>query len=258
MYLGCSSESYSQALGAGRLSLADFVRLAGEEQLGLAAVELEDAHIGSPTPERLAELRAAADRQPLEIVNIALMNNFGVADPNRRRAEETRTGAWMAASRHLGTRYLRTFAGWPEGDRTARWDGMLEALRHVARRAEREGIQLVMENHNHGGFVQTAADVLAILDAVRSPSLALLLDTGNYVDGMASIRRTAGLARHVHAKFRRVGPDGADALVDHAAVIAELRKAGYRGCLSIEYEGDEAPETAVPRAVAHLKRLLAG
>jgi sugar phosphate isomerase/epimerase len=99
--------------------------------------------------------------------------------------------------------------------------------------------------------------VLAVLDAVASPALALLLDTGNYVDGLDSIRRTARLARHVHAKFRRVGVDGRDRLVDHEAVIGELRQVGYQGCLSVEYEGEEAPETAVPRAVAHLRRILA-
>ena len=55
MYLGCSSESYSQALGAGRLTLDGFIRICGEE-LGLRAVELEDGHIGEPTPARLAEL----------------------------------------------------------------------------------------------------------------------------------------------------------------------------------------------------------
>lgn len=37
---------------------------------------------------------------------------------------------------------------------------------------------------------------------------------------------------------------------------AELRQVGYQGCLSVEYEGEEAPETAVPRAVAHLRRVL--
>jgi sugar phosphate isomerase/epimerase len=47
-------------------------------------------------------------------------------------------------------------------------------------------------------------------------------------------------------------------MVDHEAVIAELRQVGYQGCVSVEYEGQEAPETAVPRAVAHLRRVLAG
>src|SRR5262245_63206809 len=124
MYLGCSSESYSQALTAGRLTLADFIWVVGEE-LELRAVELEDGHIGEPTPARLTELRAAAARHRVEIVNVALMNNFGVADDAKRRNEAMRTERWIAASRELGTRFLRTFAGWPEGERTARWAGML-------------------------------------------------------------------------------------------------------------------------------------
>jgi sugar phosphate isomerase/epimerase len=256
MYLGCTSESYSQALTAGRLTLEDFLRLCGEE-LGLRAVELEDAHIGEPTPARLDAVRAAATRHRLEIVNIALMNNFGLADDARREAEVVRTEAWIAASRRLGSHFLRTFAGWPEGEHAVRWPAMLVALRRVTAAAERAGVRLVLENHNHGGFVRTAADVLAIVKAVPSPALALLLDTGNYLDGLASIHRTVNLARHVHAKFRRVGPDGQDASVDHAAVIGELRRVHYAGCLSVEYEGEEAPETAVPRAVAHLRRLLA-
>jgi len=255
MYLGCSSESYSQALGAGRLTLVDFLRICGEE-LGLRAVELEDGHIGEPTPARVAELRAAAERHRLEIVDIALMNNFGVADDDKRRAEEARTTRWMTTSHELRSRYLRTFAGWPEGERAARWPAMLRAMRTVTAAAEQARVQLVMENHNHGGFVQTADDVLAIFDAAPSPVLALLLDTGNYVDGLESIRRTAHLARHVHAKFRQVGPDGRDRLVDHEAVVAELRRVGYEGCLSVEYEGEEPPERAVPRAVAHMRRLL--
>ena len=121
--------------------------------------------------------------------------------------------------------------------------------------------ELVADRGVAGSFlrnlVQTTDDVLRIFAAVPSPALGLLLDTGNYVDGLASIRRTAHLARHVHAKFRRVGPDGRDALVDHAAVVAELRAAGYQGCLSVEYEGEEPGAQAVPRALRHLREVLA-
>ncbi len=256
MYLGVTSESYGPALDGGALTLVDWLRLCAEE-LGLAAVELEDRHIGEPTPGRLAEIREAAARHRLEIVNIAFMNNFGLADDAKRRAEQDRTMTWIPASRALRTRFLRTFAGWPEGDRAARWPAMLEAIRSVTRAAEQIGVTLVLENHNHGGFVQTADDALRIFAAVPSPALGLLLDTGNYVDGLASIRRTAHLARHVHAKFRRVGADGRDALVDHAAAVAELRKAGYQGCLSVEYEGEEPGARTVPRALRHLREVLA-
>ena len=37
-----------------------------------------------------------------------------------------------------------------------------------------------------------------------------------------------------------------------------LRRARYRGFLSIEYEGSEDPIEAVPRGVRYLRRLLAG
>src|SRR5262249_34726344 len=155
-------------------------------------------------------------------VNIALMNNFGVADDARRGVEQAYTGEWMTAARRLGARFLRTFAGWPEGPRAARWPAMIAALRSVCREAERRGVRMVMENHNHGGFVQTAADATAILAEVGSPALGLLLDTGNYLDGLPSVKTTVARAWHVHAKFTRVGDDGRDPAIDHDAIVALL------------------------------------
>src|SRR2546430_1044657 len=122
--------------------------------------------------------------------------------------------------------------------------------------AELLGVQLVMENHNHRGFVQTGSDVLAIMEAVGSPALGLLLDTGNYLDGLASIERTARLAWHVHAKFTQVLEDGRDARVDQDAAVAVLRKVGYKGYVSVEYEGAEPGATAVPRALTYLRSLV--
>ncbi len=255
MYLACSSESYGKELDAGRLTLDDWLHLAADE-LGLKAVELEDRHIGSPTPQRLAAVREAADRYGLEIVNIAFMNNFGLADQARRASEQSRTIEWIDASLRLRTRFLRTFAGWPEGDRAARWQSMLASLRAVAGEARRRGVQLVMENHNHGGFVQTASDVQTILREVGSPALSLLLDTGNYLDGLDSITSTVHLAKHVHAKYTKVSPDGRDARVDHDRVFPLLHASGYKGCVSVEYEGEESGMTAVPRAVAYLRTLI--
>lgn len=255
MYLACSSESYGKELDAGRLTLLDWLRMAAED-LGLRAVELEDRHVGTPTPQRLMAVREAADRYELEIVNIAFMNNFGLADDARRANELAKTMTWIGASQRLRTRFLRTFAGWPEGERAPRWQPMVAALRTVASDAQRRGVQLVMENHNHGGFVQTASDVQAILREVGSPALGLLLDTGNYLDGLVSIERTAPLAKHVHAKFTQVSADGRDACVDHDRVLSILRGSGYAGCVSVEYEGEESGETAVPRVLKYLRTLV--
>jgi sugar phosphate isomerase/epimerase len=254
MYLCCSSESYAAEIDSGRLGLAEWFRLCAED-LGLRAVEIEDKHIGEPTAARIGELTEAASRYGLEIANIALMNNFGLADDGRRRAEEERTIAWMQVSRGFGSRSMRTFAGWPEEDRAARWPAMIASLRSVCARAEAAGVPLVLENHNHGGFVQTAADVTTIFEAVASPALGLLLDTGNFVDGLPSISQTAPRARHDHVKFTRVGRDGRDARIDNTGAIDLLRDAGYHGAVSVEYEGEEAGRTAVPRALSLLRRL---
>ncbi len=253
MRLACSSQSYDDVLGAGRITLVEWVRFCAEE-LGLTAVELEDKHIGPPDQKRVDVLRSAAARCDLTIVNIALMNNFGMADDRRRGDEEARTREWMDVGQRLGSRFLRTFAGWPEGDRAACWPAMIAALRSVCREAERRQVRLVMENHNHGGFVQTAADVAAIFDAVASPALGLLLDTGNYLDGLASIALTAPRAWHVHAKFTRVDGDGRDPGIDHDAIIVLLREAAYTGWISVEYEGAELSRTAVPRALQYLRQ----
>lgn len=255
MHLACSSQSYDDVLGSGRLTLVDWMRFCAEE-LGLHTVELEDKHIGPPSDDRIDALRGTAARYRLAIVNIAFMNNFGVADDGRRRAEETRTRVWMTAELRLGSRFLRTFAGWPEGQRAARWPAMIASLRSVCLEAERRGVRLVMENHNHGGFVQTAADVTAIFEEVGSPALGLLLDTGNYLDGLASIAPTAARAWHVHAKFTRVDGDGRDPGIDHEAVLSLLRGAGYNGWISIEYEGAEPSRTAVPRALQYLSQVV--
>jgi sugar phosphate isomerase/epimerase len=254
--LACSSQSHDDVLTAGTLDLAAWMRFCAEE-LGLRAVELEDRHIGSPDAARLDALREASAACGLTVVNIALMNNFGLADPSRRGGEETRTREWMPAAQRLGSRFLRTFAGWPEGGREARWAGMVASLGAVCRDAEARGVRLVLENHNHGGFVQRAADVEAIFAAVHSPALGLLLDTGNYLDGLASITATAPLAWHVHAKFTEVDAAGRDPGIDHEAVVRVLRSAGYDGWLSVEYEGAEPSGTAVPRALAYLRRLIA-
>src|SRR5947207_1502726 len=175
MDLACSSESYAKEIDAGQLTLVDWFQLCAQD-LGLKAVELEDKHIGAPTPEHLAELREAADRHKLEIVNIAFMNDFGVAYDVLRQEELLRTVAWMDISKQLRTRFLRTFAGWPEGDRAARWPPMIAALRAACGEAELLGVQLVMENHNHRGFVQRSEEHTSELQSHSDLVCRLLLE----------------------------------------------------------------------------------
>jgi len=105
MYLSCSSESYASEINGGRLSLAAWFRLCAED-LGLRSVELEDKHIGEPSAARIAELTAGASRHGLEIVNIALMNNFGLAQSNEIEFQSG-TDTYIVQDFYLGVVFVK-------------------------------------------------------------------------------------------------------------------------------------------------------
>jgi sugar phosphate isomerase/epimerase len=163
---------------------------------------------------------------------------------------------WIEVAEGLGAPQVRVFAGHPEGPAVERWPAMIAALREVAAFAARAGLRLGLENHNHGAFTRTADDQLRVLAEVGHPALCHLLDTGNYVDGWPSVERTAHLAVHVHAKFWQVAPDGAEPTIDYPKLIAMLRRRGYDGWISFEYEAAEEEATGIPRALAYLRRVV--
>jgi sugar phosphate isomerase/epimerase len=283
MKLGCSSWSYHKPISEGRLDQQDWLRLCAEE-LELDGVELLDIHFPMTSMAYLRELRRLTAGLGLTISCVSVSNDFGLATPEEREAELEKVRQWLDITAYLGAPVLRVFAGWPRPApsdaasggargvdrllrripglrrRTAKerlWSEMIAYLRTAAYHATESGIVLGLENHNDGGFVGTAAEVERCLREVDSPWLRLNLDTGDYGD-LASIERTIDKAVHVHAKLYQLTPEGADTIVDWPGVIAILKKARYRGFLSIEYEGEEPPETAVPRGVRYLRSILHG
>ncbi|MFH1540225.1 MAG: TIM barrel protein, partial [bacterium] len=114
---------------------------------------------------------------------------------------------------------------------------------------------LAVENHNHGGFLQTSGDVVRLIREVDSDWLRLNLDTGNYLDGFESIEKTLLYTVHIHAKMLNVAPDGTDTTADYPALFKLLSDVNHRGFVSVEYEGEEDEFEAVPRGVEYLRRL---
>jgi sugar phosphate isomerase/epimerase len=231
------------------------------EELQVAGVELQDIHFPQTRPGYLPLLRRTAGSLGLAIAGVGVHNDFGHLDETFNQSERTKVKQWIEVAEQLGAPLVRVFAGLPEGgpaQRGARWPAMIEALRDVAAFAGHAGLRLGLENHNHGAFTPTAAEFLQVLHEVGSPYLVPLLDTGNFVDGWPSIEQVLPRAAHVHAKFWRVGPDGADESLDYPRIVAGLRAAGYAGWVSFEYEAPEPEAAGIPRALAFLKRTLAG
>lgn len=254
MKLSCSSWSYHRALEAGRLDLDRWLSHCAHE-LELNGVEIEDKHLPRK-PAQLHKVRCRIEEEGLVLANVTTFNDFGHEEEAQNRAELDRVRRWTDNALELGCSTLRVFAGWPHAEREAAWDRMLDYLERACEYAETQGLMLLVENHNHDGFLRTGDDVARVLRAVDSPALGFLLDTGNFLDGLRSIEQTAPWARHVHAKLLELDARGAERRIDHARVLALLHEVGYRGFISVEYEGEEPEEQAVPRAVTFLRGLL--
>lgn len=257
MKLGCICGTFNRSFDAGSMNQLHFLHRCATD-LEVQGVELQDIHFPQTRPAYLQMLRRTARDLGLSIIGVGVHNDFGRADPTIRQSEVTKVKQWVEVAEQLDAPLVRVFAGYPEGDRQARWPAMIDSLRDVAEFARQAGLRLGLENHNHGAFTPTAAEFLRVLSQVNSPSLVPLLDTGNFVDGWPSVEKTLATVAHVHAKFWQVAADGSDERVDYARIVPGLRSANYNGWVSFEYETQEPEETGIPRALAYLKGMLAG
>jgi sugar phosphate isomerase/epimerase len=131
---------------------------------------------------------------------------------------------------------------------------MIASLREAAAFADAAGVRLGLENE--AGFTPSVAEHIRILEEVGSPALGLLLDTGNYPAGWPSVVAAAPRAIHVHAKFWKVGPGGEEPSMDYPALLGQLRRAGYGGWITFEYEAPEPEASGLPRAFAYLRAVV--
>ena len=121
-----------------------------------------------------------------------------------------------------------------------------------------EACGVVMGLENHWGLGREASGVLRVLNTLKSPWLKATLDTGNFLENMYEQLET--LAPHavlVQAKTYFGGGEWYALDIDYARVAEILRRANYRGYISLEMEGKEAPATAVPKSLELLRRAFA-
>jgi sugar phosphate isomerase/epimerase len=148
--------------------------------------------------------------------------------------------------RRFGTRRVRCMS-WPNAKPpwpAEAWrDEAIRRMRILAATAERGGVVLVHENCD-GWAGQGPQETLDFLDAVGSPSLKLVFDTGNPTpheqDGWDFYRRVRDRIDYVHIKdyVRRDGKLAAcfagDGLGRVKETVGDLLAHGYDGGFSIE------------------------
>jgi sugar phosphate isomerase/epimerase len=130
---------------------------------------------------------------------------------------------------------------------------VIEGLSKCLKAAEKCGVLLCLENH--WGLGRTPEGVLRIVQAINSPWLAALMDTGNFLeDPYDRLEKMAPRTKFVQAKTYYGGGLWYTLDLDYDRIAALLRKHHYEGYISLEFEGKEDPKTAVPKSLALLRK----
>ncbi|MBQ4289904.1 MAG: sugar phosphate isomerase/epimerase [Clostridia bacterium] len=158
---------------------------------------------------------------------------------------------------------------------------VVPAILEITKYAEQKGVQTLTENH--GYFSQDAARFEKLINAVAHPNFGALVDIGNFMcadeDPWKSVGVMAPYAKHVHAKdfFLKTGNEGnpgdgwfptrggsylRGTIIGHGDArvcqsIQTLKRAGYDGFITIEFEGMEDNLVGLEDGLENLKKYIA-
>lgn len=270
--------SFFRQLEAGAIETTATIPFFAE--LGLRAVELADTYIRDDEHPRLKSVLAETG---LSVACYDLHCDFVTRDTAARQRQVDRIRRGLERAVGYGAPYVLVVPGESrEGiaDAEARqWfaEGLLACLET----ARRVGVTMTIPNLGYAAALFGASDhINATCDAV-GPELGVTYDVGNYLmageDSLEALDRVAPRVKHVHLKDWRIAPptseclaqggypalDGrcyhgvalGDGVVNLTGALARLNDLGYRGALSVEYEGTADPRDAMRRGVAYVRSL---
>jgi len=129
---------------------------------------------------------------------------------------------------------------------------VIDAILQCLPKAEECGVVLGLENH--WGLGRTAEGVLRIVNAINSPWLMITADTGNFLENTyEQLEMLAPKTFLVQAKTYYGGGKWYSLDLDYEKIAGIFQKYDYRGYISLEFEGNESPETAIPKSLALLR-----
>lgn len=128
-----------------------------------------------------------------------------------------------------------------------------DAIEQCLPKAAECGVLLALENH--WGLTRTPEGLLRLVNAIESPWLGALMDTGNFLeDPYEKLAAIAPQTVFVQAKTYFGGGEWYSLELDYARIAKILAEANYTGYVALEMEGREHADTAVPKSLELLRR----
>lgn len=224
-----------------------------------------------PTNAYVDELKKRAADLGIGISGTGVRNNFTTSDKAVRDAGVKHIKEWVEVAARLGAPVIRVFADTQMRNQT--WESVAKgftrdqvqewiaaALRECADKGKQYGVRIGVQNH--GDFLRTGRELLALVKAVGSDWCGPIVDTGYFktADPYEDIAQVAPHALNWQIKQSPVGEDS-DVQTDLVRLMSIVRKSGYSGYLPIETlspRGKEYdPYTMVPAFLKKLREAMA-
>ncbi len=245
-------------------------------KIGFDGVEILHRQMEREDKAYVNNLKRMAFSLGLDLFFLSIHQNFVSPDPAKRQQNIDHTKRCIDLAVQLGCPAIRLNSGrWGtipdfqkmldaggkedplpgyQDDDAFKWciDSINECLPHT----EAAGVVLALENH--WGLTTSVEGLLRIYKGVNSPWLAINLDTGNFVgDPYPQFEQLAPYAMVVQAKTYYGGGVYYTRELDYQRMAGILRKHNFKGYVSLEMEGKEAADVAVPKSLEVLRKAFA-
>ncbi len=226
--------------------------------LGFDGVEILHVQMQDESNAALQRIKRQAHSLGLALMGLSTHQGFVSPDPDLRRTNVQKTLYQIDLAYRLGIPTMRINTGrwgtiksfddfmaqktaanphWKATPRRKRSAGSSTRSRSCSPAPEECGVVLGLENH--WGLGRTAEGVLRIVEAIKSPWLAMTLDTGNFLEhSYEQMERMAAATipiALVQAKTYFGGGRWYALDLDYAKIASILRQDGYRGWISLEF-----------------------
>ena len=249
--------------------------------LGVAGVDILHRQMDIPEKEPLTaahrsylqRLKRHAFRNGVSLVCLSIHQDFVDPSADYRRAQIEHTLKCIEIAATLGIPSIRLNSG--RWNTIASFDDLMKArgeepilpghtedegfkwcqdcIEQCLPRAAELGVVLALENH--WGLTRTPAGLLRLLNSVQSPWLGGLMDTGNFLeDPYPKLAAIAPKTVFVQAKTYFGGGEWYTLDLDYARIAKILADVNYTGWVSLEMEGKEHADTAVPKSIEVLRK----
>ncbi len=214
------------------------------------------------TVEELKALVEKTRKSKLEIPNIMCWQDLVTTDENLRSSRVKTLESFVSAAGELSIPVVNVFTGpmtWAQSfERVGRdiseekaWNMIVDSFSKIVEAAERNDIVVTVEAV-FGMLVHDYYTLRELLDHFESKNLGVNLDPSHLIlygnDPSWAVSRLGSRIRHVHVKdaVGRAGSFGEDFVfpfigegaVDWPTFLGSLKKVGYSGYLSLEFEND--------------------